>query len=181
MVIMLLKVVVFMAEFWDIYNKQGKKKNKVIRKGQPLLNGEYHLIVEGWIRCGEDTFLIQKRSANKKLFPNMWYCSLGGSVQAGEDAKQGLIREAKEELGIDISNDLIKLKRIITENYCIFYIYLIERDIDLKEIVLQKEEVADVKIATKSEICDLIKNNEMIYLDYYQKFFENIEKVPYLR
>ncbi|RVU55061.1 NUDIX hydrolase [Anaerosphaera multitolerans] len=169
-----------MAEFWDVYNSKGKKKNKVIKKGQPLLEGEYHLIVECWIRCGKNLYLLQKRSANKKMFPNMWYCSAGGSVHAGEEPRDGLIREVKEELGLDISKDEIKLKRIIFEESSIFYIYLVDSEVDLNSLKLQSEEVAEAKIASLEEIKELIREGKMIYLDYYDKFFKSVEKIPYL-
>lgn len=160
-----------MVEFWDVYNKKGKKKNKTVKKGQPLLSGEYHLIVEGWIKTSSGSFLLQKRSEKKRIFANMWYSSFGGSVLAGEEPKAGLIREAYEELGIDISSDVIRLKRIISENHCIFYIYLIERDIDLTEISLQEDEVLEVRIFSVEEMKALISKGEMIELDYYKKFF----------
>lgn len=53
----------------------------------------------------------------------MWYCSAGGSVISRETPKEGMVREFKEELGIDIREDELKLKRIITEKtqYFIFF------------------------------------------------------------
>ncbi|MGO1581421.1 MAG: NUDIX hydrolase [Peptoniphilaceae bacterium] len=169
-----------MAEYWDIYNVKGKKKNKIVRKGDFLKKGDYHLVVEGWIRNSQGYFLIQKRSGNKKLFPNKWYCSLGGSVQARENPKEGLIREAKEELGIDISNNKIRLKRIIVDKFIIFYIYLIDRNFKIENLDIQEEEVADAKIANLEEIERMIDEDEMISLDYYHKFFKSIEKIPFI-
>lgn len=167
-----------MSEFWDVYNKNGKKKNKVIRRGDLMSNGEYHLVSEGWIRTEEDKYLIQKRSEKKKLFGGMWYCSVGGSVLAGEDPKEGIIRETKEEIGIDISKDKIRLKRIITQDFTIFYIYLIDKKIKLEDLKLQKEEVSDVKIVSTAEIFEMIEAQEMIELDYYKKFFASASKIP---
>ncbi|EGY79809.1 NUDIX hydrolase [Peptoniphilus indolicus] len=167
-----------MAEFWDVYSKSGKRKNRVIKRGDKMLNGEYHLVSEGWIRVDEDHYLIQKRSKNKKLFGDMWYCSVGGSVLAGEEPKEGLIREAREEIGIDISDARIRLKRIIVESFGIFYIYLIDKKIKLEDLVLQEDEVSEVKIVTLEEIFELIENGDMIKLDYYEKFFDSVKKIP---
>lgn len=168
-----------MAEFWDVYNKKGKKRNKVIKKGHPLKHGEYHLVCEGWIRCAQNEYVIQKRSPMKKIFGNKWYCSMGGSVLAREHPRDGLIREAMEELGIDISDATIRLKRIIVEDYTIFYIYLIDKKINIKDLVLQEEEVIDAKIVSKEEICSMKDSGEFGWLDYYDKFFESIEKIPF--
>lgn len=38
----------------------------------------------------------------------MWDVTVGGHVDAGEFGRQSLIREVKEELGIDITDDDIK-------------------------------------------------------------------------
>ncbi|WP_455256679.1 NUDIX hydrolase [Peptoniphilus asaccharolyticus] len=167
-----------MAEFWDVYSKSGEKKNRVIKRGDKMNKGEYHLVSEGWIRVDKDHYLIQRRSKNKKLFANKWYCSVGGSVLAGEEPKEGLIREAGEEIGIDISKSKIRLKRIIVENFGIFYIYLIDKKLKLEDLVLQKEEVSEVRIVTLDEIFELIEKREMIKLDYYDKFFSSASKIP---
>lgn len=167
-----------MSEFWDIYTKHGKKKNKVIKRGSAMVRGEYHLVSEGWIRIDLEHYLIQKRSNKKKLFGGMWYCSVGGSVLAGEEPLDGLIRETKEEIGIDISNSKIRLKRIIVEGFGIFYIYLIDKKLKLEDLVLQEEEVSDAKIVTVDEIFEMIKNKKMIELDYYKTFFESASKIP---
>lgn len=167
-----------MSEFLDVYNKYGKKKNKVIRRGDAISKGEYHLVSEGWIRTDKEHYLIQKRSRRKRLFGGKWYCSVGGSVLAGEDPKDGLIRETREELGLDISNSKIRLKRIIVEGYRIFYIYLIDKKVDINNLKLQKEEVEDARIVTEAEMEQLIEEGKMIKLNYYESFFESARKIP---
>lgn len=166
-----------MTEYWDIYNKNGEKKYKVVKKGSPLLSGEYHIIVEGWIRTGKETYLIQKRSKRKKSFGGMWYCSVGGSVISGEEPIDGLLRETKEELGIDLDRDKIYLKRIIRENNGIFYIYLIDMNVNLEDVKLQEEEVEDAKIASVDEIFRMIDEGILLNLSYYRDFFNSAEKL----
>lgn len=163
-------------EYWDVYDKKGKWKTKVIRRGDILKAGEYHLIVEGWILRDDGKFIIQRRSLEKKSFSGMWYCSAGGSVISGEDSKEGMAREFKEELGIDIAISDLKLKRIITERNTIFHIFLVRKNISLEDIKLQEEEVMDVKLATVDEIYKMIEDKKFIGLDYYESFFENIFK-----
>ena len=161
-------------EYWDVYDKKGKWKRRVIRKGERLKNSDYHLIVEGWILGDDGNFIIQRRSLNKKSFAGMWYCSAGGSVISRETPKEGMIREFKEELGIDISEDELKLKRIITEKNTIFYIFLVRKNVSLDEIVMQEEEVMDVDIASVEKIQQMIEDKTFIGLDYYEKFFRGI-------
>lgn len=161
-------------EYWDVYDKKGKWKRRVIKKGERLKNDEYHIIVEGWILRDDGNFIIQRRALDKKSFAGMWYCSAGGSVISRETPKEGMVREFKEELGIDISEDELSLKRIITERNTIFYIYLVRKNISLDEIILQEEEVMDIDLADPSKIKKMVEDKTFIGLDYYEKFFKGI-------
>lgn len=161
-------------EYWDVYDKKGKWKRRVIKKGERLKNNEYHIIAEGWILRDDGNFIIQRRALDKKSFSGMWYCSAGGSVISRETPKEGMVREFKEELGIDISEDELSLKRIITDRNTIFYIYLVRKNISLDEITLQEEEVMDVDLADPSKIKKMVEDKTFIGLDYYEKFFKGI-------
>ena len=163
-------------EYWDVYNKNGKWKRRVIRKGERLKSSDYHLIVEGWILRDDGQFIIQRRALEKKSFAGMWYCSAGGSVISRETPKEGMVREFKEELGVDIREEELKLKRIITEKNTIFYIFLVRKNISLDEIVMQEEEVMDVDLASVEKIQKMINDKTFIGLDYYEKFFRSIFK-----
>ncbi len=58
-------------------------------------------MVHVWLKNSEGRYLISQRSADRPTFPLMWETT-GGSVLMGEDSLTGAIREAKEELGIDL-------------------------------------------------------------------------------
>lgn len=87
-------------ELWDIYDKDGLKTGKQIHRGERLSAGEYHLIVAVWIKNGKNEFLVQKRAKHVKD-PLMWHTTMG-NVKAGENSYDAALREAREELGIDV-------------------------------------------------------------------------------
>ncbi|MGO1044131.1 NUDIX domain-containing protein [Clostridioides difficile] len=97
-------------ELWDLYNADGIKTGNVIERDNPIEEGYYHLAVEVWIVDSNSQILIQKRSENKKTLPNIWGMTTG-CIVSGEESLDGAIREAKEEIGIDISKDEIKIFR----------------------------------------------------------------------
>ena len=38
-----------MAEFWDIYDKNGNRTDHFHERGKPMQKGDYHLVVHVWI------------------------------------------------------------------------------------------------------------------------------------
>lgn len=155
-----------MEEF-DVLNEFGEFTGKIETREDCHKNGLWHRAVYAFIIDDNKNVLLQKRSNQKKLWPNMWDVTIGGHVSKGEFGRQALIREAKEELGIDISDDDIKYLigstsinikgDIINKHYneC----YLITKNIDLSKIKLQQEEVAEIKYFSKNEILNKISNN----------------------
>ena len=57
--------------------------------------------------------LLQRRSMSKDTSPGLWSTSVGGHVAKGEDYVHAIIREAREELGIDI--DVTQVQKFIHE------------------------------------------------------------------
>lgn len=91
-------------ERWDLYTKNGELTGKEHIRGNELPDDCYHLVVHVWVRNSEGKYLISQRAASRPTFPLKWEC-VGGSVLKGENSLEGAIREAKEEVGIDLSPD----------------------------------------------------------------------------
>ena len=89
-----------MPEMWDIYDINKNKIGKQVqRNSYQFKKGEYHIVVTAIIMNSKNEILISKRAAYKK-FGLMWECN-GGSILAGETSLEGVLREIKEELGIE--------------------------------------------------------------------------------
>ena len=158
-------------EIIDIYNKRREKTNKTSERGKEK-DGEYGLSVHIWIMNKEGKFLVQKRTKSRKRFPNMWSLT-AGAVDTGETSVEGAIREAKEEIGINIEKEEFELILSIKRKHNFLDIWLVRKDIDLKDIVMQEEEVQEVKWVTKDELEEMIKNDEVAgtVTKYYKMFF----------
>ena len=153
-----------MAELWDIYDKNRKKTGKTAERGiTQLQKGEYHIIVTGIIMNSDNQILISKR-AEYKEFGLMWECN-GGSILAGETSLEGIIRELKEELGIEFTKkEAIFLKEIrqdkIEPNFK--DLWLFRKDIDIKEITFPDGEAIEAKWVTMQEFMKMRGNKEII-------------------
>lgn len=151
-------------EIWDIYDINRNKTGKtILRNGAVFKPGEYNLSVDVWIVNSAQQILIQKRSSNKKLFPNLWENSAGGAVIAGENSYQGCIRETSEELGIipDMNNASL-IHSFIRHTHMFTDVYLVNQDINISELTLQQEEVAEVKWSTGQEIKLLFEQQQFV-------------------
>lgn len=88
-------------EFWDIYDKDKKPTGRTMKRNDWCLkDGEYHLTVLGVVARPDGTFLITKRVMTKAWAPGCWEVS-GGAAQAGEESREAVLREVKEETGLD--------------------------------------------------------------------------------
>lgn len=156
-----------MEEMFDVLTELGEFTGEVATRDECHSKGLWHRGVYAFIIDKDDNVLLQKRSANKKLWPNKWDVTIGGHVNAGEFGRQALIRECKEEFGIDITDEDIKYIVSTTSVYnkngyinnhydeC----YLITKDVNVKDLKLQEEEVSDAKYFSKEEILKRIDNN----------------------
>lgn len=152
-------------------DNQGNKTGKIVKKGNKLLEGEYHLVVHIWILNSKGEILIQKRADHLKNNPGLWAITGGAAIQ-GEDGQTAVQREAKEELGIDI-NPVAKPIRYQWRN-TFTEIWIVECEVDLKDIVLQKEEVSDAKWVTNQELKQMIHKGE--FHRYEKEYFEIVKK-----
>ena len=140
-------------EYLNVYDNNKNKLDKKIVRGDKLSNDEHILVAVIFIKNKDNKYLIQKTSLEKSGL----YSTTGGHVLYNEDSKTSIIREVKEELGIDITNDDIKYIGSILFGVPFGDIYYLEKDIDIDSVKLQKEEVSSVSYMTKEEIDDLIK------------------------
>lgn len=121
--------------------------------------GEYSQGAHVWILNSKGEFLIQKRTPSKKLYPNLWSITSGGT-DSGEKTIDTVYREVKEELGITLNQEDVELMMTYKRNHDFVDVYLVRKDINIEEIVMQPEEVADVKWVRPEKLEELIEKEQ---------------------
>lgn len=104
----------------------------------------------------------------------MW-ATTGGHVKSGQSSIEAIIEEIKEELGITIFESEIKFFKTYKYNDAFKDVFYIKKDIDIKQLTYQKDEVDYVKYLTKNEILSLINNNGDIRKTNIDAFLDIIE------
>lgn len=92
-------------ELFPIVDEQGNVVGCATRKechsGSMLLHPVVHLHI---VSKDGNSIYLQQRSLDKKIQPGRWDTAVGGHVDYGESIKDALIRESREELGINAAN-----------------------------------------------------------------------------
>lgn len=142
----------------DLYDKNRNLTGETICKGEPIPKGKYIIVVLIMIQNSKGEFLVQKRSKEK----GGKFGFTGGHAKSGESGLQGAISEVKEEIGLDLKPEELKL--IFTERedeVDVFYdLFYVKKDFDISSLTLQKEEVESANWFTVEEIEKMINNNE---------------------
>lgn len=161
-------------ERFDVLDKNRNKLGYEKERGSFLEENEYNLGCEIYF-INEKGILLNQRSKNKS-HPLQWEVC-GGCAQSGQDSMQTIIREVKEELGINITEK--EIKKIDTKLYKKMFvdIYLTNKLVNTEKITIQTEEVSDIKYVTKKEFEEMGENNELVpsvysrYLEIKNKLF----------
>jgi len=164
------------AEIWDLYDAEGRKTDRVMRRGEEVPNGLYHLVVHIWPINSKGEFLIQQRAQTVLWKPGVW-ATTGGSAISGEDALTAAHRELLEELGYNAkAGELTRIACLRrTNSFC--NVFVIHTDWDEEDFILQKEEVGAVKWCEPARLARMVSDNMLYnYGDAYFRMLFHYQK-----
>lgn len=143
------------VELIDVLTPEGQPTG--IRKPKDAIHrdGDWHRASHVWILSPDGQFLLQRRSLRKINNPGLWDVSVAGHISAGETATDAAVRETLEEIGLSIEAGDLHFVTTLRES-CVLNrgayidnefheIFVVRRQIDLRSLRLDPEEVAEVK------------------------------------
>lgn len=162
-------------EILDLYDSKKQKTNDKFEriKGLEPPKGKYKINVHVYIINSENKLLIQKRADNIVRYPGMWNFT-GGAVDSGESSYEGAKRELNEELGIKTDLEyMLSFKR----EHDFVDVWIGKKDIDIKDIKFDINEVSEVRWVTLEELETMI--NEDLFVPSIKLYYELFKKLLY--
>lgn len=138
-----------MSEYWDIYDMNRNKTTRTHLRGEPIPDGDYHLVVQIWVCNSQGKVLMTQRHPDIP-FGLKWSCT-GGSVLAGEEPLAAAVRETREETGILLHPQELILLGQERRLHSFLDTFVAFRDVSDCEIVMQPEEVVDFRWVNEEE------------------------------
>ncbi|MGI8419187.1 MAG: NUDIX hydrolase [Candidatus Levyibacteriota bacterium] len=122
----------------------------------------WHRVSHIWVFNSRNQILCQKRTMLKDIYPGKWEAHLGGHMRIGEDYIDNALKETKEEIGLPRSKkDIIFFKvhkyKKDKEFQGIFYT---RWDGEINELVLEKEEVENIKWVSIRALQNIFKKKD---------------------
>lgn len=171
-------------ELIHVLDENGKETNVLENRKIVHEKGLWHNEVACVVINKRKQVLLQRRSKNKKSYPNCW-ALCAGHVVAYEDIKEAIVKEMREELVSEIKGDNIflllpKTKNEREDNKCFATCFCAFIDKPAEEFLRQKEEVEELRWFDFSDFKEMIltekncifKNNE-----YYNNIIRELEKL----
>ena len=146
-----------MSELRDLYDINSNKTDKTYHKGDIIPQGYYPMVVMAVIRNSKGEFLMQKRAISKG---GDWGVT-GGHPKSGETPIEGIITEVKEELGLDFSKEDFTLYDSGCDGKDCYKMYFVNKDIDINDIIIQEEELSEVRWFSMDELNYMVETKEL--------------------
>lgn len=165
-------------EFWDIYDENKQLTGRTMKRNDwNMKPGDFHLTVLGVLQRNDGKYLITQRRLDKEWAPGHWEIP-GGGVRAGESSKEAVVREIKEETGIDVSNvevaDTLTYKRVNPQEKNNYFVdvYKFVTDFKDEDVKIQKDEVLDFSLASIEEIHSYAERGIFLHYDSIKEIFK---------
>jgi len=165
-------------EIYDLVDEDDKVIGKTNREEAHKNNKIIHRSVIFFIFDKEGRVFVNQRTANKKFFPEYWSIAFGGHVHSGESYDGAVVRECKEETGIEVKPFFMgKIKIRLPDESENSNVYGFIAD---KKLNLDHSEIKQGKFMTMGDLEEKLKKDKFLpETNDLLKILKNFELRPY--
>lgn len=149
-------------EILDLVNESDEVIGSLSRKEVYAQGLRNYRVIHAFIVNTEGKLWIPRRVSSKKLYPNGLDYSIAGHVESGETYVEGLIKEASEEVGLDLNlvpyKEIGRFNPFQNEVHCFQRVYEIQAD----EVPnYNREDFSGFEWLTPQEVIGRYENGEV--------------------
>ena len=164
-----------MEELVDIYDENRVRTGRTVERAEAFMHeGEYTLYVLAIVEDLKGRLLITQRALDKSWGAGWWEVT-GGGVLSGETPDEAVVREVREEVGLDVSCmplEVVYSYRNVDlargDNYFVD-IYRFMLDVGKDDVSLQDSEAIDCAFASWDDICALAEQGRFLHFERLRK------------
>jgi isopentenyldiphosphate isomerase len=173
------------VEYFDVLDPNGQPTGICKLREEVHRDGDWHRTVHAWILNSRGELLIQKRSMTKDSNPGLWDVSAAGHLSAGETPLEALVKEVREELGLDVPPGDFRYLFTVAQQALsqtgtfldneFQEVYLLCIDVPLEAFRVQPEEVSELRYVPLMELEQLILDAAPEFVTHdeeYRRLFE---------
>ena len=163
------------TEKWDIYDTNRQLTGRTHYRKDPMLQGDYYLVVRACLVNSNNEFLITKRAPGK-TYAGMWEFT-GGAAIAGDDSLTAVVREIEEEVGLIVKPETGQLVMELKGHNAFVDIWVFKHDFALSDVVLQPGETVEAKLVPEAEIYKLRSKGMFHTGSYLEELLAKIKAI----
>ena len=168
-------------ELIDIVDENNDLTGITKSRNEAHHEGLWHRIINICIYNSKGEILLQLRSKDKMIYPDMWDISVAGHIGAGEEAITAALRETGEETGLNAKEQDLHFYKVRPEEYQkgdvnmkeFLYIFLLKYDGDIQNLKIQKEELQEIRFVPITEIEEELKSGSVRFAPH-GAFWEDV-------
>lgn len=123
-----------------------------------------------WITNSQGDILLAQRKFTKRTNPGKWGEAVGGTVEGDDDYESTMIREAREELGLEATNYMLGPKQYIDAPARYFtQWYTLVADLPIDSFTIQEEELEQVAWVSEEQFITELTTTPEKYIDEMQE------------
>lgn len=156
----------------------GESPRSVCHDGCSML---LHPVVHLHVLDMTGRLLLQRRSIHKKIQPGKWDTAVGGHVSIGESIYEALVREVREEIGLELTHEpellnVYQFSSAVEKE--LVYCHIYRCDFAFNPVISEPDDIDELRFWSIDELCRGVET-DIFTPNFKQEFLRIV--LPYIK